>query len=281
MKVALVTGGGSGIGRALCLRAADDGCHVHVADIEEDRARSVAEEIREAGGKAQAHHLDVTDRAALAALFASLDQGQGLDLLFANAGVMVGGPVDDTDPAEADWLIAVNLMGVFDTARLGMPLLRKAAALRGKADLVITGSEHSLGRPDLGGSAIYTASKHAVLGLAERMRADLAEKPVSVALLCPGLVATDIADGARNRPKAAGGPQHLKGDLGERIQFYIAEKGQDPAVTARLCFEGIERGDFLIITDPENREFTSRRAEEVDTALKYTEAALVDRRTPR
>lgn len=280
-KTVLVTGGGGGIGRALALRAAGFGALVHVVDIEGDPARSVANEIERSSGKAIAHQCDVSNPDQVTALFQQIDPNAGLDLLFANAGVLVGGSVEQTRIADAEWVFSVNVMGIINCVQAGLPLLRLAAKERNPARIVLTGSENSVGLPVLGPTSVYTASKHAVLGLGDALRRDLADEGIEIAVLCPGMVATEIFDARRNRPQAFGGSELAEGDAAERTRQFMARKGQDPALTARLCFEGVERGDFIIITDPDVRIFAERRWREVKSALDRADASLVDKQTPR
>ena len=267
----VVTGGASGIGFALAERAAAAGAIVAIVDLGIERATEAAARI--AG--AHAYAADVGDAAAVQALADRIaaDLG-GVDVVFANAGVAVGGKVEKLSPENAAWVASVNLLGPINTARSFLPLLRASAADGRAAAFVITGSEHSLGIPTIGASNMYTASKHAVLGVADVLRSDLEGSGVHVALLCPGLVATNIYDARSYRGAAFGGPVEISPEDRERVVAFMAKKGQDPALTAMLCFEGLDRGDFIIITDPHVGVFARKRLAEVEQALRVIEQRL-------
>ena len=270
----LVTGAGSGIGKALATAAGSRGARVAVVDVEPERSESAAAELRAGGADAVAYACDVSDAEAVDALAERVRQDLGgLDVLFNNAGVGMGGPIDRISPADASWVVSVNLLGVINGVRAFSPLLREAAGQGRPAWIVNTGSEHSLGIPTIGASNVYTATKHAVLGLTDVLRHDFKDSGVRTAVLCPGLVDTRIYDAARNRPERFGGAAPIPARFEERMQAVMAT-GQDPALTAQLCFEGLDRGDFLIIADPNVRPFVDARIAEVERAVAQIEARL-------
>lgn len=271
----VVTGGGSGIGRALALRAGARGAGVAVVDIDLARAEVVAAEITAKGGTAHAYAADVTNAPALAQLAARVraDLG-GVNYLFNNAGICVGSTLEKTSLTDAAWLFQVNVLGVINVTQAFLPLLREAEAGQKPAHIISTGSENSLGLPVLGPTSVYTATKHAVLGLMDALRRDLKDSAIKVSVLCPGLVQTDLLDSKRTRPPEFGGPQHASPEQRARLQTFMAAEGQDPALTALLCFAGIARGDFIIPTDPKIRDFATRRHREVETALDRLDTRL-------
>lgn len=267
-SVAVVTGGASGIGRALCLGAAARGARIAVVDVESGRAGLVVEEICASGALARAYRCDVADMTQVSALAEQIriDFG-GVNLVFNNAGVAAGGTVEDSTSADAAWMLSVNFTGVFNGIKAFLPLLRQAQAAGLTAHIVNTGSENSLGVPVIGPMSIYTATKHAVLGLSDALRRDLVGSGIGVSLLCPGLVTTDVFDARRNRPTNFGGPERASPEHAVKVRALLAAEGQDPALTAELCFAGMERGDFLIITDPKIRVLAEKRHQEVNVAL--------------
>ena len=273
--VALVTGGGSGIGRALARRAGAEGAAVAVVDIDASRAAIVAEEITAAGGTARSYGCDIADASAVADLAAQVQAELGnVNYLFNNAGICTGSTLEKTRLADARWLFEVNVLGTLSCTQAILPQLRAAAASGHTAHIITTGSENSLGLPVLGPTSVYTATKHAVLGLMDALRRDLKDSGIKVSLLCPGLVRTDLLDSKRLRPAAYGGPEHASPEQRARVDAFMAAQGQDPDLTARLCFEGIARGDFIIPTDPKIRDFAQRRHQEVETALDVLDASL-------
>ncbi len=155
MPGAIITGAASGIGAALADHLAARGTHVILADIDADRAETVASAIRAKGGMATACSVDHADRSSIEALasFAKAEL-EGIDLVVANAGVGAGGPLWSTPQRNIDWVMAVNLMGPIWMAQAFVPLLIEADR---PSRFAMTGSEHSLGLPSRGGQASIIA----------------------------------------------------------------------------------------------------------------------------
>jgi len=263
--VGVITGGGNGIGLALGHALAARGGRVAVADVNADCAREAAAEI---GGEALGYHCDVTDFASLQRLAEAVvaDFG-GVDLVFANAGICISGTVIESDPREIEWLYDVNVIGAISTIRAFHSALEARAAETGTSRIIFTGSENSIGLPALGPASIYTSTKHALLGIADALRRDLADSKVEVSIFCPGITATRLWDGRATRHERYGGPVKLAEAQAAQIDGYLKTAGQDPALTARICLDGIDRGEFMIMTDPVIRQFADRRHAEVDAAL--------------
>lgn len=273
--VAIVTGGASGIGRALSQEAGRRGMAVAVADIDAARAQAVAAEIVAAGGTARGFPCDVTSPASLAALAEAVRAEWGAaNYLFNNAGVCGGGTLEATSAADAQWILSVNVMGMIHATQAFLPLLHEAAQQGGPARIINTGSENSVGLPALGPTTVYTASKHAVLGLSDGLRRDLADSGIAVSVLCPGFVQTEIYDSYRSRPAAFGGEKRVSEKRAEMMKGYMGKIAQTPDVTARICFDGIDGDEFIIIADPRIRGFAEKRHAEVEAALARTDARL-------
>lgn len=184
-KVAVVTGGASGIGRASAERFAAEGARVVVADRNGELAEKVAATIAERGGEASAVAVDVTRTAEVQAMVAAAEQRYGgLDVLFNNAGVPTHPrPVEATTEEDWDLAMAVNAKGVFLGCRAAVPALRR----RGGGSIIITSSIMGLrARP---GFTAYAASKAAVIQLARTLALELAPDGIRVNCLAP--VATD------------------------------------------------------------------------------------------
>lgn len=199
-KVALVTGGASGIGRATALRMAEEGARVLVADRDGEGAGRVAETIRQAGGEARAQPCDVMIEPEVAAMVrAACDAWGRLDCAFNNAGVapVEAQPLAEITPEEWSRVLGVNLTGVFLCLRHQVP----AMAAGGGGSIVNTAS--IAGRIALPKAGAYVAAKHAVIGLTRSAALDHAGQGVRVNAICPGYVETPLASRSIERRREA------------------------------------------------------------------------------
>ncbi|WP_134324892.1 SDR family NAD(P)-dependent oxidoreductase [Cumulibacter soli] len=195
-KSVLITGGGSGIGRATALAATREGANVAVADVDRDGAEHTAELITRAGGRALALQVDVTNEAQVEAMVAAAEDAfDGLDGAFNNAGISRGrdyqpGMLTGDLPLQA-WrdVLDVNLDGVFLCLRQEL----KQMIPRARGSIVNTASVAGL--IGLAGASPYTASKHAVIGLTKASALEYAESGVRINALCPGYVRTPMTQG--------------------------------------------------------------------------------------
>lgn len=192
-QVAIVTGGGSGIGAALSRALAGRGCHVVVADIDGAAATEVATTIDGHGsgtGSATAVAVDVADRGVVHDLVTSTHAEHGrLDFLFNNAGIGAAVPFEDLTPDHWRRTIEVNLLGVIEGSHAAFPLMRA----QGFGHIVNTASLAGL----LGGLNValpYTTSKHGVVGFTLGLRVEGALAGVGVHLVCPGGIDTPLID---------------------------------------------------------------------------------------
>jgi NAD(P)-dependent dehydrogenase (short-subunit alcohol dehydrogenase family) len=187
---AIVTGGASGIGRALAEELAKRGCEVVLADLQIELAEEVALEIRVSGGKAEAAKIDVTDFPAMQHLVEETVKRTGrLDYIFNNAGIVIGGSVSLYGIEDWNRIIDVNLRGVIN----GIQAAYKIMVQQGFGHIVNTASMAGL-MPGPG-NVPYTTAKHAVVGLSRSLRAEAAQLGVRVSVLCPGVVRTPILEG--------------------------------------------------------------------------------------
>ena len=266
-KVAVVTGGASGIGRGIGRALAARGADVVVADVDAARAAEVAAELERAGVRSIGAACDVTERASVEALADSAWTAFGrVDVLCNNAGVGTLAPVTDTPLRDSEWLFAVNVWGVIHGCQVFVP--RFLAAGR-PAHVLNTGSEHSVGIP-FPGMGIYTATKHAVLALSDVLRRELESQGVGVSILCPGVVRTEIWNAGRSRPERFGGRQESPPEFATFL-----DSGMDPDEVGRIAVAGIEAGDFFIMSHPEVRAVAEARCRDVLAAFD-----LADRRIP-
>ena len=197
-KVAVVTGGGSGIGRAVATHLAGAGMQVVVADIEQDALDATVAELVAGGHRAIGVRADVSDGASVEALAeTTVAEFGAVHVVHNNAGVGVGGPVWTHTERDWQWVLGVNLWGVIHGIRSFVPRMLDQG---GPAHVVNTASMAGLiSVPYLGA---YNVSKHGVVTLSETLHRDLglAGSDIGVSVLCPGLVMTNIFESQRNRP---------------------------------------------------------------------------------
>ena len=196
-KVALVTGAGSGIGKAAALCFAREGAMVGVLSHTEDEIRKTAEEIEQAGGKAIPLVADVADDAQMKKAVADLVQAYGrLDIVFANAGINgVWAPIDELQPEEWDRTINTNLRGTYLTIHYAVPHLKKAGA----GAIVITSSINGTRTFTSAGATAYSSTKAAQVAMAQMLAIELAKHRIRVNVVCPGKIETEIEENTKAR----------------------------------------------------------------------------------
>lgn len=271
-KVAVVTGGGSGIGAALARALAADGMTVVTADVDAAAAEEVAAGIRSAGGRALGAAVDVRERASLEALAERTYAELGAcHLLCNNAGVLVFRPLAETTERDFTWLFGVNVFGVIHGVAAFLPRMR---AQGGEAHIVNTAS--MAGLVAVGGIPVgaYTASKFAVVGYSEMLRQELAPEGIGVTVLCPGGVATRIGESERGRPAelrdAVAPPTQATQEGGEGM---IA-----PEDVARVVVDAIRADAPYAITHPDWWPLVEGRCGGLRDAFASAQAAASARR---
>ena len=266
-KAAVVTGGGNGIGQAICLELAKAGCKLIAADIELEAAEATASQCRALGAEAAAVRVDVTSEASLhECADQAWERFGSVEILVNNAGVLHDTkPLVDTSAEEFAWLFGVNVGGVLNGIRVfGQRFIESDAP----AWIVNTGSEHSLGIPHLYGG-IYTATKHAVLGLSDVLSRELPEH-VGVSVLCPGLVQSTLWKSVERRSNDFGGA--AEANAGGAA--FMAE-GLAAETVAEKVVEGIREEQFYILTHPHVVEYARERWESISQAFS-TQAPRFD-----
>lgn len=235
-KTAIITGGASGIGRAMGAHLAAEGAHVVLTDLDEEAVRNAATAI---GGSTEGHRLDVRDADAVEVLVAGVVSRHGsLDLLFNNAGITVGGPTHELTKAHWDHVIDVNLDGVVNGLLAAYPRMIE----QGHGHIVNTASGAGLAAPPF--VVPYAATKHAVVGMSLGLRPEAAMHGVRVSVLCPGAVETGILDA----PRAAHLPPTASAPVTARA--YLAVVGQRPIpadVFAQRALAQVARNRSIII----------------------------------
>jgi NAD(P)-dependent dehydrogenase (short-subunit alcohol dehydrogenase family) len=232
-RVAIVTGGGSGIGAALVRALTGQGARVVIADVDESGGKAVA---AQSDGLADVAVVDVRDAEAVASLVRDAVAEHGrLDLMFNNAGIAVGGRVDELTLEHWDRVIDVNLRGVVHGVHAAYPVMLEQRS----GHIVNTASLAGLVPAPM--LAPYAATKHAVVGLSLALRAEAADRGVRVSAVCPGFVDTPLLDRVN-----AGLPQtELGSDDAARAR--LAGRLYQADALARDVLRGIARNQAIIV----------------------------------
>jgi NAD(P)-dependent dehydrogenase (short-subunit alcohol dehydrogenase family) len=257
-KVAVVTGGGSGIGRALSLALAREGARVVVADLDEAAMDGVTRQARAHGVDALAVRTDVTELAQVQALAERAWQAFGaVHVLCNNAGVAAWGSLDKATHRDWQWVLGVNLWGVIHGIEAFVPRMI-AGGQRGH--IVNTASMAGLIASQ--GLGVYNTSKYAVVGLSETLAKDLRAHGIGVSVLCPMGVETRIRESERNRPAALRNAPGVPVPAVELIGRSLA-----PESVADMVLHAIRRGELYVITHDEGLEPLRRRFERMQQSV--------------
>ena len=243
-KVAVITGGASGIGRALAEGLLAEGMQVVIADIQADRLERTAAELGILGVRT-----DVSDPEQVAALSAAAVERHGtVHLLCNNAGIGPMSPVFELTLADWQWMLDVNLRGAIHMLTQFLPILRGNA--EGGHILNTCSMASMMPVPTL---ATYCTAKYGLLGLSEVLAMELASDggKVGVTALCPGPVATDLGSSTRNRPAdLAGSLRDVMLEDSEQFKDAVVD-WISPAQAAQIAIGAVRRGDFYAITHPD------------------------------
>jgi NAD(P)-dependent dehydrogenase (short-subunit alcohol dehydrogenase family) len=257
--VAVVTGAGSGIGRASALAFASRGAAVVVGDLSTERAVDVAREIGDAGGRSIGVGADVTSPSDLEALRdRALDAFGPVDLIMNNVGVLAVGPPEALPDEAWQRTLDINLMSVARSNRVFLPSLIE----RGRGHLINTASASGLlayGFDRLP----YVASKHAIVGMSEALAIYLGPKGIGVTCLCPSGVATNILEQITVYGEASSTPRAP------------AHEVVMPDAVGQLTADAIEQGRFLVVTAPEIHDELVERANDLEA---YLQARIAEQR---
>ncbi len=254
----MVTGGASGIGKALLLRFAREGANVVVADVDEGGMAAVAGEAQALGVKALAVRTDVTELAQVEALAARAFEAFGaVHVLCNNAGVAAWGGLETATHGDWQWVLGVNLWGVIHGVEAFVPRM----IARGEpAHVVNTASMAGLIASK--GLGVYNTSKYAVVGLSETLAKDLKPYRIGVSVLCPMGVETRIRDSERNRPPALRNQGRAAAEPVELIGRSLA-----PDTVAEMVLAAIRANDLYVITHDESLEPLRRRFERMERSI--------------
>lgn len=234
---AIITGGASGIGRALAMELAARGCEVILADLQLELAEVVAKEICAAGGKASAYAVDVADASAVESLVENTyERCQRLDYMFNNAGIAINGKFKDFELTDWRKCIDINLMGVVH----GVRAAHKIMAKQGFGHIINTAS--IAGIFPWPSTIPYTASKHAIVGLSTALRAELAPGGIRVSVICPGTILTPMIEKGASQERWVG--SYSKEKLED---FFQGASGMEPDLFAKKALFKISQNKSVIV----------------------------------
>jgi NAD(P)-dependent dehydrogenase (short-subunit alcohol dehydrogenase family) len=261
-KVAVITGGASGIGFASAEALAREGTKLVLADVEAKALEAAAAKLRAAGADAIGVVTDVTDRRAVEALADATWKHFGrADIVFNNAGVAVAGAVASMTHEDWRWVIDVDLWGVIHGVEAFVPRLVE----QGQGGHVLATASFAGLVPNVGLGA-YCVAKYGVVALMEVLHRELRANEIGSSVLCPMRVRTNIDASGRNRQVAYGGP--------EAQHYPKVEEGQMAGRTigveevAALVVAGIRNNQLYLLPHEESREMIRRRFERIDRAFE-------------
>lgn len=269
-KVAVITGGASGIGLATGRALAARGAHLVLVDIEAEALERAAQSAAAPGVRIETRVCDVTDYAAMMALAADVVAAfGGVHILFNNAGVAVAGPIAEMSHEDWRWIIDVDLWGPIHGVEAFLPHLRASGE---GGHILFTASFAGL-VPNVG-LGPYCVAKYGVVALAEVLQKELRDDGIGVSVLCPMRVGTNIGGSERNRASRYGG-----GATSARVQDQ-SEANEDLAgrvlavedVAAEVV-AAIERNQLYILPHAESQAFIARRFARIDKAFDAPSAS--------
>ena len=273
-KVAVITGGASGIGRAVADEAAAAGMKIVIGDIEDGPLKEAEDELTGRGAEAIGIVTDVSEPASVRELRdRALDRFGAVHLVHNNAGVGLGGPIWEVSEEDWRWILGVNLLGVVHGVATFVPLFLE----QGEGHVVNTASIAGLATAPFLGP--YNATKQAVVAISETLYKDLqsvgAPAGVGVSVLCPGFVRTRIAESDRNRPawapeREVEGAEALRGVIQNMVGSGIA-----PSTVAERVIDAVRHNTFYILTHPELTPALQVRFDDIVQGRPPTPTAIV------
>jgi len=268
-RIAVITGGASGIGRAMANAFAERGARLVLADIDEASLAKAEKDLVARGATVLAVPSDVTRRESVCELAdrAFAHYGQ-VHVVCNNAGIAVLGPLADATPADWDATMAINFWGVVHGVDSFLPRL----IAQGEGGHIVNTASMA-GLVGMEGLGIYCASKFAVVGLSESLHRECRAHDIGVSVLCPMIVATNIEENSRRQlgrsplgpaVAAAPAPTTASGDEGGGLRGDVITAEE----VGRRVVRGIERRDLYIFTHPEQRDILRRRAQRQDAMFE-------------
>ena len=260
-KIALITGGASGIGLSVANRLAQAGMRIAISDIEKPAMDTAVNDLLKLGHDAIGIPCDVSDENSFSTMKTQLKEEFGSPTIIClNAGVGSGGPIAENTLADWKWVIGANLWGVIHGLHFFLPELRE----KNTGHIVITAS--IAGHISVPGLGPYTATKFAAVSIAETLRQELISEGsnIGVSCLCPGLVSTNIWESERNRPEALMNKTPSESNEEESLMKdayleWIKANAKQPSEVAEMVLKSILDDKFWIFTDDDHREAIEAR----------------------
>lgn len=252
-KVALITGAGSGIGRAAAVLLGADGVRIAAISRTEEELRETVDEVRERGGEGDVFPADVSDDEQMKAATEAVVRKWGrIDIVFANAGVNgVWAPLEEISTEEWDRTIGINLRGTFLTVKYALPHLKKQGG-----SIIVTASVNGTRVFSNTGATAYACSKAAQVAFTKMLALELAAHKVRINVICPGAIATEIEDNTEHRGiedlgvpvEFPRGWHPLRGEPGTSLQVarlvhFLANDASDHITGTEMWIDG---GESLI-----------------------------------
>jgi NAD(P)-dependent dehydrogenase (short-subunit alcohol dehydrogenase family) len=260
-RVAVITGGASGIGFATAEVLAREGVRLVLADIEPAALDAAVAKLRAQGARAEGVPCDVSDRQSVSALAdAAFEKMGAVHIVFLNAGVAVSGPVVDMTHDDWRWVIDVDLWGVIH----GVESFAQRIVAQGEGGHIAATASFAGMVPNVG-LGPYCVAKYGVVALMEVLHRELRPHGVGASVLCPMRVKTNIDASGRNRQNDYGGPEEQ--NYPEVDESQLAGSLIDVTAVGQLVVDGIKRNQLYLFPHPESREFIRRRFERIDQAF--------------
>ena len=235
-RVAVVTGAGSGIGRAIACRLAREGCHIALVDMDANGLESTGKEIETYGVKCSQHLVDVSDSQAVGELAQAVAQGHGeINILINNAGVNIHGPFSEHSIDDIDWILGVNLRGVLYGCHAFYPFLKQAK----EAHVVNIAS--LAGMVAFPMQSTYSASKFGVRGFSASLRMEWASQGIGVTTVLPGAVRTPLLNHGRT----------YNPSMSNRMAELMQRHGRPPEKIAAAVVRSIRRNRPELVLGPD------------------------------
>jgi len=258
-KVAVITGGASGIGRGTALAMARRGTDLVIADINDRRLEETRAAITALGRRALAVHCDVSNDAHVERLGATALREMGhVDIVMNNAGVVLRGALEQISVADWEWSFGINLLGVVRGIRAFLPHMLE----RGSGHIINTGSVAGL-IALTGEGAPYVASKFAIVGLSEAFALYARPRGIGVSVLCPGAVDTNLHETER----AIGiTPENAQAEAASSAVFHSVL--MTPEQIGKIVVDAVQQQRFFVLPDSRQQAIIVQRAQDMNTFLE-------------